>query len=320
MEDQTLGYCVERFVRTKHNLETQAWYEKYLRPMVSFLGPDRPVGSITRADAEDYWHKVRTRKNLWEDHPTKPKEKRPLSPTTLHNSLRSARTFWNQMVRQKLAEFNPFEHLSAPKDTRPVEMKAISPDDLRALWAVARASGVRDFAMITLIATSGVRAGELISMGVAQLDLHHGVVWVSGKRGWRKVFLGQASMDAIQQYLQQRPKVSTDALWLNVNGQPLTTDGVRQMVDRLAKQAGIQGRHNLHAFRHRAAQAWLDNGINAEIVSQALGHADVNITLSIYGNQDERRVRSAIRQAEMLPFTDPKGLEEVEHHDTSVRI
>ncbi len=85
---------------------------------------------------------------------------------------------------------------------------------------------------------------------------------------------------------------------------------MRQLVDRLAEKASINGRHNFHAFRHRAAQAWLDQGINAQIVAQALGHADVTVTLQIYGNQDDRRVAQAIRQAEMAPFeeaTRPDG-------------
>ena len=312
MQQLLLDEAVERFLQTKHNSETRAWYAKHLRPMVAYIGPDRSLNSVTRADAEEYWQLVRARKNCWENHPTKPRQRRPLSPTTLHNSLRAIRTFWNEMVRQRLVEYNPFDHLSSPKDTRPVEMKAISPEDLRALWTVAKASGKRDYAIITVIATTGMRAGELVSMGLQRLDLNRGIAWVEGKRGWRKVFLGQAGIDAIQDYLLDRPANGLDALWLNINGHPLTGDGVRQMVDRLAEQANVRGRHNLHAFRHRAAQAWLDNGINAEIVSQALGHADVNITLSIYGNQDERRVRSAIRQAEMLPFEDPQGLDETD--------
>jgi integrase/recombinase XerC len=312
MESNAVGSCVERFLQTKHNAATRAWYAKYLRPMAADLGAERALLTVTRIDAERYWQSVRTRKDCWESHPTRPSQKRALAPASLHNCLRAMRTFWTAMVRLKLVAENPFDHLRAPKDTRPVQMKAIAPDDLRALWAVAKVSGARDYAIVTVIAASGMRAGELVSMGLQRLDLRHGTVWVNGKRGWRKVFLGQASTDAIQVYLRERPANGQDALWLNVNDQPLTADGIRQLVDRLAKRAGIRGRHNLHAFRHRAAQAWLDSGINAEIVSQALGHADVNITLLIYGNQDERRVRSAIRQAEMLPFEDPHGLDDAE--------
>ena len=182
------------------------------------------------------------------------------------------------MVRQQLVESNPFDHLSSPKDTRPVEMKAITPEDLRAIWSAAKRSGVRDFAIITVMATVGLRAGELISMTVSKLDLKHGTAWVFGKRGWRKVFLGKASIEALQAYLEMRQINAPDNLWLNVFGHPLTGDAVRQMVKRLADQAGVRGRYNLHAFRHRAAQAWLDKGVNAEIVAQAFGNPDVSVT------------------------------------------
>ena len=131
------------------------------------------------------------------------------------------------------------------------------------------------------------------------------LVLINGKRGWRKVFLGKASVQAIQSYMRERGPGRYDALWLNAQGKPLTMDSIRQIVDRLAAEASVTGRHNLHAFRHAVAQAWLDNGINAEIVSKALGHADVMTTLMIYGNQDDRRVSQAVREAEMAPFYDP---------------
>lgn len=310
--DDNLGRCVERFMAIKHNQHTRTWYAKYLTPMADFLGPERSLNTVTRLDAEAYWRAVQMRENCWENHPMKPMQKRSLSPTTLHNHLRAARAFWNEMVRQRTVEYNPFDHLKAPKDTRPVAMKAIAADDVRAIWQAALNSNTRDFAIITVVATSAMRAGELVSMNLRQLDLRQGIAWVKGKRGWRKVFLGKASVQSIQRYLQGRPTGQPHALWLNVHGKPLTSDGVRQLVDRLAARAQITGRHNLHAFRHRAAQAWLDQGINAQIVAQALGHADVTVTLKIYGNQDDRRVAQAVRQAEMAPFEEPPSLADLD--------
>ncbi|MCC6457905.1 MAG: tyrosine-type recombinase/integrase [Caldilineaceae bacterium] len=312
MESDTLAFQVDRFLDVKHNQATRAWYLKYLAPMVMFFGRHRALSSISRMDAEAYWQGVRSRRTCWERHPHKPTEQRSLAPTTVNNHLRAARSFWKEMVRQRYLDYNPFDHLKMIRDSRPVEMKAITPEDLRAIWGAAKQSSTRDVAIITVMATAGLRAGELISMQLSRLDLRKGLAWVEGKRGWRKIFLGQASVQAIRMYLQERAVTGTDTLWLNAYNEPLSTDGVRQMVDRLAERANVSGRHNLHAFRHRVAQAWLDSGINANIVAQALGHADVTVTLHIYGNQDERRVAGAIRQAEMAPFEEPLGLADLE--------
>ena len=188
-------------------------------------------------------------------------------------------------------------------------MKAITADAQRGLWKTALSSNPRDFAIITIMATSAVRVGELVSMTVGSLNLSKGEVWVNGKRGWRKVFLGKASIKAVDCYLEVRPPSFCDGLWIGQRGGPLTADGVRQMIQRLAERADVEGRSNPHAFRHRAAQAWLDRGINAEIVSKAMGHADVTVTLSIYSNQDDSSVRKAIREVEMSPFYDLADLE-----------
>lgn len=304
MTCSTVHVHVERFVKTKNNKETRKWYAKYLRPMKEYFGADRELTIVTRSDAENYWESIQERSKCWESHPYKPTEARPLSITTQANHLRAARAFWNEMVRQKLVEENPFDHLKAPQDSETGEMKAIMPDDLVAIQNAAKASSKRDFALITVMATSGVRAGELVSMELKRLKLKVGSASVYGKRGWRPVFLGKASVQAIQAYLEERASETSPKLWLGRYGEPLTTDGVRQLVGRLAEQAHVQGRHNLHAFRHRAAQAWLDEGINAKIVMQALGHANVNVTLAIYSNQDTKRVRTAIHKAEMAPFRD----------------
>jgi len=254
---------VARFLNTKNNRETRHWYAKYLCPMVTFLGEERLLSEVGRQDAEAYWQSVQQRSACWESHPYKPTQDRRLAPTTLAHHLRAARTFWSEMVRQCLLDYNPFDHLSPPKDDRPVEMRAIAPEDLRAIWKAAISSSKRDFALITVMATSGVRAGELVSMNLRRMNLKTGEVWVTGKRGWRKVFLGKTSIQAINEYLEERGQDTCPALWLGQRGNPLTADGVRRLVYRLADKAGVDRRHNLHAFRHRTAQAWLDEGVNA---------------------------------------------------------
>ncbi|MBX3054199.1 MAG: tyrosine-type recombinase/integrase [Caldilineaceae bacterium] len=304
MNTDTLARYVQRFLLTKANKQTRSWYKRSLRPMLEYFGEDKSLTEIERTDAEAYWIHLNERTDCWTSHPGRPTVRKPLSPTTLANYLRAARTFWSEMTRQHEVEYNPFAHLEAPKDNRPPQMKAISAEDLKTLWKEARNTSARDFALVTVLATTGIRAGELASMTTDQLDLAKGETWVKGKRGWRKVFLGKVCIEALQTYVDDRPDEPTNALWVSAHQGALTTDGIRQLIDRLAESAGVRGRHNLHSFRHRLAQAWLDNGINAELLSQALGHANVKVTLHIYGNQDDKRVRNTAAQAEMFPFTD----------------
>ena len=300
----TLEDQVNRYVSIKNKAETQTWYRRYLKPMVDFLDGERSLDSVNRADAEEYWHFVQERDTCYPDHPYKRPENRRLATTTMDNHLRAARTFWREMVRQRLVEYNPFDHLKMIKDEQPVQMKAISVDDLVAIWRASRKSSARDFAIVTIMATTGIRAGELVSMSLKRLNLKRGEAWVTGKRGWRPVYLGEMSVRAITAYIDEREEWPNDALWLDYYGERITIDGVRQMINRLAEKADVEGRHNLHSFRHRVAQAWLDEQINPEIVAQALGHADVTVTLAIYSNMDDKRVRRTIRSAELVPFVD----------------
>lgn len=304
MLSDSLRTYVDRFVSLKDNPRTRSWYRRSLAPALDYFGEDRPLDSITRRDAEAFWAHVHERNTCWEFHPSKPTEVRPPAPTTLDNYLRAARCFWNEMVRQQQVEYNPFGHIPRAKDDRPVDMKAIHVEDLKAIWHAARRSSKRDYAIVTTLATTGIRAGELVSMTTSRLNLKRGEAWVHGKRGWRQIFLGQTCVDAVQAYVTERPTDQGPSLWLSHRGGQLTEDGVRQMIYRLVDGADVSGRHNLHAFRHRFAQSWLDNGVIPELVAQALGHADVAFTLSVYGNQDQKRVRKAARKAEMAPFID----------------
>ena len=94
-------------------------------------------------------------------------------------------------------------------------------------------------------------------MDLQRINLKKGIVWVKGKRGWRKVFLGEASQHAILAYLDERPQSSSSALWLSVHRRPLTSDGVRQMVDRLAHKANVHGRTICtHSVTARPKPGW----------------------------------------------------------------
>ena len=119
----------------------------------------------------------------------------------------------------------------------------------------ARFEDRRDTAMLRLLASTGVRAGELMGLAVDDVDLRHGTFTVLGKGRRRR---------ASSNCYRRPPKPSTGTsgcgatsvpsspmLWIGAKG-PLSTSGLRQMLERRCHQAGLEP-INAHRFRHTFA-------------------------------------------------------------------
>lgn len=121
----------------------------------------------------------------------------------------------------------------------------------------------RDEAVVRLMAETGVRAGELIAMTVADLDLDRGAAVVrKGKGGkQRRVPFGPQTVAALDRYVRIRRRYASegDALWVGVQGHPLRYHGLNNAIKGRAKAAGINSFH-LHLLRHTYATRWLAAG------------------------------------------------------------
>ena len=117
-------------------------------------------------------------------------------------------------------------------------------------------------AIIRLFIDTGIRAGELAGLSVDDLDAEHGVAHVMGKGGrGRAVPYGSKTADGLRRYLRARrahPLATSPQLWLGKKG-PMTDSGVRQMIERRAKEADVPNVHP-HRFRHTFAHLWLADG------------------------------------------------------------
>ena len=103
--------------------------------------------------------------------------------------------------------------------------------------------GIRNRAMLTVLFDTGVREGELVSMGLPDWDSRR--VYVDGKSGIRQVYLGIAAIQAVERYVR-RWGISEAPLWRGKKG-PLTGSGVLQAVRRLCHRAGVEDK-GVHAF------------------------------------------------------------------------
>lgn len=145
--------------------------------------------------------------------------------------------------------------------------------------------GVRDRAVLLLLARLGLRAGDIIDMRLDDLDWDAGTVRVRGKgRKEVRLPLPQDAGDALIKYLTQvRPVANTDRVFLCANAplRPFTTSTNVSDIVRLAlKRAGIANppSKGAHLLRHSAATAMLRSGASLDAIATVLRHQSSDTT------------------------------------------
>ncbi|HEY0194033.1 MAG TPA: site-specific tyrosine recombinase XerD [Kofleriaceae bacterium] len=147
--------------------------------------------------------------------------------------------------------------------------------------------GRRDAAMIELVYSSGLRVSELVSLPLADINLHGGFVRVTGKGNkTRMVPLNTAAQMRIQRYLEEdRAGWVRDpaqrALFLTERGGPMTRQGFWKALRGHARRAGIRlpaGDVSPHKLRHSFATHLVEHGADLRAVQAMLGHADISTT------------------------------------------
>lgn len=161
---------------------------------------------------------------------------------------------------------NPLLGLKPPKADHKV-VNALSDDQLKRLIKACQGKSLqdrRDEAIVRLMAETGMRAGEVLSLQVSDVNLHDGLVTVvRGKGGKGRVApFGSQTAAALDRYLRARRShrlADTGPLWLGGGGKGFGYHGLSAVLKARAKAAGIDGFH-LHLMRHTAATRWLRAG------------------------------------------------------------
>jgi site-specific recombinase XerD len=178
--------------------------------------------------------------------------------------------------------------------------KALGPGQVQQLLAGCdrgTAVGRRDFAVLTVLARLGLRAGELTALELGDVDWRGGEVIVRGKGGRQErlplpVDVGRA----VVAYLRHgRPAAESRHLFLSVRAphRPLTSSGVFAIVVGAAHKAGLPplGPHRL---RHTAATEMLRAGAPLSEIGQLLRHRS-SLSTAIYAKVDREALRQLAR-------------------------
>ncbi|KAA8822846.1 tyrosine recombinase XerC [Bifidobacterium reuteri] len=145
------------------------------------------------------------------------------------------------------------------------------------------AEHLRNAAILELLYATGIRVAELVSLDMNDVDFANRTVRVTGKGNKQRVVpFGVPAMRALRAWVDDgRPDIaaddSVDALFLGTRGRRLNQRVAREVVHRMARDAGVPD-ISPHALRHSAATHMLDGGADLREVQELLGHASLKTT------------------------------------------
>ena len=215
---------------------------------------------------------------------------------------------------------NPAIEITAPKfQTHPIEtftkedvekiIKARvysreSQTEVRKKFVMRRPSANRDQAIVLTLLDSGLRATELCSLTVNDVDLktgkvsiRHGVIGgAKGGKG-RTVYLGKVARKAVWRYLAGREDGDDPRapLFISRADRPFNKDSLRVLINRLGARAEVKKTYP-HKFRHTFAITYLRSGGDVFTLQSLLGHGSLDMVRH-YAQIAEVDVEQAHRKA-----------------------
>ncbi len=192
---------------------------------------------------------------------------------------------------------NPMINLDIPK-TKKALPKYLTLDEAEELLSVIDGPfKERDYAIITLFLNCGMRLSELVAIDYNDIKSDGSLVITGKGNKERTVYLNQACINAVANYLKKRPNdgVKDCALFLSSRNQRISPKTVQHIVYTNLDKAGLGDRGlSVHKLRHTAATLMYQHGnVDLLLLKEILGHENLSTT-EIYTHTANNAAKKAI--------------------------
>ncbi|SDA68619.1 integrase/recombinase XerD [Butyrivibrio sp. INlla18] len=204
----------------------------------------------------------------------------------------SIKAFFRYLEENGNISENPSDVLKSPKVEKlpPRVLTTIEIEELLSQDFGSDAKGIRDKAILELLYATGLKATEMISLKLSNIDLALACVRLPMATGINKERLipyGKKAKDALQDYLLYARKEllgdfqDDETVFLNCNGSSLSRQGLWKLIKSYVYKAGIKSDITLFTLRHSFASHLVENGTDLAAVQEMMGYSDSN-TISRY--------------------------------------
>jgi site-specific recombinase XerD len=216
-----------------------------------------------------------------------------VSRVTIDNIRRILSSFFSWLEDEDYIQKSPVRRIHKVKTCKTVK-ETYSDEALELMRDHSEC--VRDLALIDMLASTGMRVGELVKLDKNDIDFESRECVVLGKGNkQRKVYFDARTKIHLQRYLQSRTD-DNDALFVSLQKpyNRLMISGVEIRLRELGRKLDMNKVHP-HKFRRTLATMAIDKGMPIEQVQQLLGHQSVDTTLQ-YAMVNQNNVKVSHRK------------------------
>ncbi len=224
-----------------------------------------------------------------------------LSRKTIARKISALRTFYDYLISESEIDINVFSQIEIPKIPKKLPV-IIHDEELKVLFESidqTKPLGYRNYVILDVLFSCGLRASELVGMTIKDLQLEQKQILIHGKGSKdRYVPLHEALVEEIRHYLTYiRPillakghDTHTLYVFINYKGGILTVRGLQVILKKMIDDSGDVYNIHPHMIRHAFATTLLDHGADLRVVQELLGHEHLKST-QIYTHVSKEKIK-----------------------------
>lgn len=246
----------------KRSFATIVAYSKDIDQLISFLEEisKQHAHEVAKEDIENFLAKL---------------SKQGYTPKSISRKINSTRTFYRFLKINEYVTDDPSLLVEHPKyELAPPRI--LTPTEYRALRDATR-NDPRIFSIVELLLQTGIRIGELAQLRIEDVSDSSIKIRPYEKHEERLVPLNNSAKNALRRYLEVRPKVKEDRVFITKSGKPFLIRNIRTAIERYFRLAEIKNA-KVNDLRHTFVAHHLKHGVSLTILSKILGHKRISTT------------------------------------------